>query len=63
MHLPEDEVIETIEADLDVEPSEDVDGGEAIVLDAKNSARQYYLDPITSLKREIWRPGMPHNIP
>lgn len=34
---------------------EDEEG--AIVLDPKNSARQYWTDPATRVQREIWRPG------
>ena len=29
----------------------------AIILDPKNSERQYHSDPFTNLQREIWRPG------
>ena len=49
-------VVNTTEADTaaPLGSAEDVDG---IILDPKNSERQYYRDPITTLQREIWRPG------
>lgn len=50
---------------LDITEDDDVDARvvavedeeNAIVLDPKNSERQYIRDPFTGLQREIWRPG------
>lgn len=38
-----------------VAQSSDPEG--SVVLDPKNSDRQYYREPFTGVMREIWRPG------
>ena len=53
----QDHVVVTMEDDASALPIFDEDEKNAIVLDPENSARQYYSDPFTGLKREIWRPG------
>ena len=56
--LKQEDAVDTIESGFDIQipDLEDEDG--AIVLDASTSKRQYYRDPLTSLRREVWRPGM-----
>ena len=52
-----DDIVATTELDAGAESTDAEEEENGIVLDPKNSGRQYYNDRFANQHREIWRPG------
>lgn len=55
--MVEEEIISTTEAIVPPDGEDVNDDPNALILDPKNSERQYRRDPFTGINREVWRPG------
>ncbi|KAK5174009.1 uncharacterized protein LTR77_001089 [Saxophila tyrrhenica] len=55
--LGEEAVVESIETQPERTLAEETVDADAVILDPKDSERQYWYDPIIRVQREIWRPG------